>query len=115
MRTGPDEPAATAAYGPFTGPRQIEIVESHIADAIDKGAILETGGSRLPAGSDSRYFQPTLISNVNHDMKIMVEETFGPVACVMEVNDLEEAIARANDSEFGLNASVWTQDISQGY
>jgi acyl-CoA reductase-like NAD-dependent aldehyde dehydrogenase len=114
LRTGPDEPAATAAYGPFTGPRQIEVVESHIADAIGKGAKLETGGSRLPPGSDSQYFQPTLLSNVNHSMKIMLEETFGPVACVMEVNDLEEAIARANDSEFGLNASVWTRDISKG-
>jgi acyl-CoA reductase-like NAD-dependent aldehyde dehydrogenase len=101
-------------YGPFTGPRQIEIVESHIADAIGKGAVLETGGSRLPPGSDSRYFQPTLLFNVNHEMKIMVEETFGPVACVMEVNDLEEAIAHANDSEFGLSASVWTRDIAKG-
>jgi len=114
IRTGPDEPASTLEYGPFTGPRQIEIVESHIADAISKGAVVETGGNRLPSTADSHYFQPTLISNVNHDMKIMVEETFGPVACVMEVNDLEEAIERANDSEFGLNASVWTQDIAKG-
>ncbi|HEY6130612.1 MAG TPA: aldehyde dehydrogenase family protein, partial [Halioglobus sp.] len=100
--------------GPFTGPRQIEIVESHVADALGKGAILETGGHRLPSRGDSHYFQPTLISNVDHDMKIMREETFGPVACVMEVNDVEEAITRANDSEFGLNASVWTQDIAKG-
>ncbi len=114
IRTGPDEPTANLDYGPFTGPGQIEIVESHIADAIGKGAVLETGGTRLPAGSDSHYFQPTLMSNVNHDMKIMVDETFGPVACVMEVNDLEEAINYANDSEFGLNASVWTQDIAKG-
>ena len=114
IRTGPDEPTSTMEYGPFTGPRQIEIVESHIADAIGKGAVVETGGNRLPCARDSHYFQPTLISNVNHDMKIMVEETFGPVACVMEVNDQEEAIAYANSSEFGLNASVWTRDIARG-
>jgi acyl-CoA reductase-like NAD-dependent aldehyde dehydrogenase len=114
IRTGPDEPASTAEYGPFTGPGQADIVESHIADAIDKGAKLEAGGQRLPSAGESRYFPPTLISNVNHDMKIMVEETFGPVACVMEVRDAEEAIAYANDSEFGLNASVWTRDIDKG-
>jgi acyl-CoA reductase-like NAD-dependent aldehyde dehydrogenase len=114
IHTGPDEPVASVEYGPFTGPRQIELVQSHIADAISKGAVLETGGNRLSSRTDSHYFQPTLISNVNHDMKIMVEETFGPVACVMEVDNLEEAITRANDSEFGLSASVWTQDIARG-
>lgn len=114
IRTGPDEPAASLQYGPFTGPQQVDIVESHILDAISKGAIVETGGHRLASAAGSYYFPPTLISNVSHDMKIMVEETFGPVACVMEVNNLEEAITLANDSEFGLNASVWTADIARG-
>jgi acyl-CoA reductase-like NAD-dependent aldehyde dehydrogenase len=114
IRTGPDEPPSAVEYGPFTGPAQIGIVESHILDAVDKGAILECGGSRLPSSGSSYYFQPTLLSNVDHRMKIMVEETFGPVACVMEVNDLEEAIACANSSEFGLSASIWTSDIARG-
>jgi len=114
LRTGPAEPADTASYGPFTGPRQIQLVESHIADAVGKGATVDTGGQRIPSASASGYFQPTLISNVTHDMKIMTEETFGPVACVMEVDDVEEAIRHANNSEFGLNASVWTSDIPRG-
>jgi acyl-CoA reductase-like NAD-dependent aldehyde dehydrogenase len=114
LRTGPEEPLATAAYGPFTGPQQIHIVESHIADAVSQGATVDTGGARIPSASASGYFQPTLISGVTHQMKIMTEETFGPVACVMAVNDVEEAIAYANNSEFGLNASVWTRDIARG-
>lgn len=114
LRTGPAESADTAAYGPFTGPKQVHIVEAHIADALSKGATVDTGGGRISSSNDSVYFQPTLMTNVNHDMKIMTEETFGPVACVMEVSDVEEAIRHANNSEFGLNASVWTADIAKG-
>ena len=114
LRTGPDLPASSREYGPFTGPRQIEIVESHVADALARGATLETGGQRFAHSGASHYFQPTLITNVTHDMKIMVEETFGPIACVMAFDDPEQAISFANNSEFGLNASIWTRDIQRG-
>lgn len=114
MSTGPSASRETADYGPFTGPRQLGIVEAQIADAVSRGARVETGGQRITTSNNSAYFPPTLVTNIDHSMKIMTEETFGPVACVMEVSDAEEAIALANDSDLGLSASVWTTDIAKG-
>ncbi len=99
--------------GAMTFPKQVEVVEDHIADAKARGAQILTGGRRnqnLPG----RYFEPTVLANVDHSMKIMTEETFGPVLPIMRVRDEREALRLANDSRYGLNASVFTRDKARG-
>jgi acyl-CoA reductase-like NAD-dependent aldehyde dehydrogenase len=113
LRVGPNGPDAEIDYGAFTSPRQIETVERHIEDAIAKGATLAYGGKRLGDGPGF-FLEPTVLTGVNHGMRIMREESFGPVVPVMAVSNVEEAVQLANDSEYGLNASVWTRDVARG-
>jgi len=96
--------------GPVFGPGQIEVVEAQVAAAVAAGATLLAGGRRV--GDD--YFAPTVLLDVTPSMEIMREETFGPVIPVMRVADEEEAVARANDSAYGLQASVWTSSAAAG-
>jgi acyl-CoA reductase-like NAD-dependent aldehyde dehydrogenase len=107
LRQGPDRPAFTHEIGAMTSPAQIEIVERHLRDAIDKGARVVTGGKRRDGAGD--YFQPTILVDVDHSMQIMREETFGPVIPVMKVSDEDEAVRLANDSRYGLSASMFGQ------
>jgi len=81
-------------------------VESHIADAVEKGARVVLGG-----GSDGQVHEPTIIDGVTSDMRIAQEETFGPVAPIMRFETLDEAIEIANETEFGLTAAVFTNDL----
>jgi acyl-CoA reductase-like NAD-dependent aldehyde dehydrogenase len=94
------------SMGPVTDPRQVKTIERHLDDALAKGARLLTDLKK-----DGMFFNPIVIENVNHSMLLMQEETFGPIMPIMKVRDETEAIQLANDSSFGLGASVWGRDI----
>jgi acyl-CoA reductase-like NAD-dependent aldehyde dehydrogenase len=99
--------------GPMIHQRQLEIVESHVEDAVDRGAQILAGGARLPELGPN-FFKPTVLADVTQRMRIMREETFGPVLPIMAFDSDDEAAQLANDSEFGLAASVWTRDSQRG-
>jgi acyl-CoA reductase-like NAD-dependent aldehyde dehydrogenase len=93
--------------------RQLRIVEAHVEDAVARGAHLLAGGSHLPE-LGKNFYQPTVLADVTHEMRIMREETFGPVLPVMAFDNDDEAVRLANDSEYGLAASIWTRDPARG-
>jgi acyl-CoA reductase-like NAD-dependent aldehyde dehydrogenase len=99
--------------GPMIQERQVRIVESHVEDAKARGARVLAGGTRLPE-LGANFYAPTVLADVTQDMRIMREETFGPVLPVMACADDDEAVRLANDSEYGLAASVWTRDRKRG-
>ncbi len=94
--------------GPMATPSQLEVVENHIREAREKGANIICGGKRIN-DLPGYFFQPTVLTGVDHSMKIMREETFGPTLPVMAFTGPEEAVSLANDSSLGLTASVWTR------
>lgn len=106
--TGTDE---AVDVGAMSNERQLQIVIDHVNDAKQRGAQILTGGR---SGSSGYFYEPTVLTNVNHDMTIMRDETFGPVLPVMTFKTEDEAVALANDSVFGLTASVWTKNIARG-
>jgi acyl-CoA reductase-like NAD-dependent aldehyde dehydrogenase len=113
LRQGrPDGGPGTVDVGAMTFPPQVDTVEAHVKDAVAKGARVLVGGHR--GSGAGHYFEPTVLVDVDHSMEIMTEETFGPTLPIMKVADAEEAIRLANDSPYGLAASVFTRDTARG-
>jgi len=101
--------------GPMISHEQFELVRELVDDAIAAGATLHCGGPiDAPAGLDGDFYAPAVLTGVTHEMRIMREEIFGPVLPIIVVDSEDEAVALANDSVFGLGASVWTSDRSKG-
>jgi acyl-CoA reductase-like NAD-dependent aldehyde dehydrogenase len=105
LRQGADGRTPEKDVGAMTSPNQTAIVEDHVNDALASGAKALTGGKRVEGPGD--YFEPTVLIDVDHSMKVMRDETFGPVIGVMKVRDSEEALRLANDTRYGLSGSVF--------
>lgn len=99
--------------GAMSSPMQLEKVERQVEEARKSGAQVLIGGSRVREGKGS-FYRPTILTGVTHSMEVMREETFGPVIGVMTFRDDDEAVRLANDTRFGLTASVWTTDLKRG-
>ncbi|HKU33160.1 MAG TPA: NAD-dependent succinate-semialdehyde dehydrogenase [Candidatus Nitrosotalea sp.] len=109
LRVG-DPMSEDTDMGPMVNSAGLEKIEALVKDAVDKGAEILTGGKRL--GTKGYFFSPTILGNVTPKMRIAQEEAFGPVAPVTVVEDEMHAIKFANESQYGLGASIWTQDLA---
>lgn len=110
LRQGPG-PLGSSDIGALATADQVDIVDRHVREALAAGARALTGGKRGPVGNT---YEPTVLVDVDHSMACMHQETFGPTIPVMRVADADEAVRLANDSSYGLSASVWTTDVDRG-
>src|SRR3954451_3800170 len=112
LRQGIDGRSHGSDVGAMATPAQTDVVADHVEDARSKGARVLAGGKRKDGPGD--WYEPTVIADVDHSMKVMTDETFGPVIPVMKVRDADEAVRMANDSRYGLSASVFAGDVNEG-
>ncbi len=112
LRVGKPEGLGTVEVGAITFPPQLDVIKDHVADAVQKGARVLTGGKQVPG--PGRFYEPTVLVDVDHSMKCMTEETFGPTLPIMRVHDADEAVRLSNSSRYGLGSSVFTRDVKRG-
>ena len=105
LRQGPDGPEVGSDVGAITSPQQIAIIAGQVSEAIEHGARALVGGRHVDRAGD--YYEPTVLVDVDHSMRVMRDETFGPVVGVMKVKDADEAVRLANDTRYGLSATVF--------
>lgn len=104
------EPTDEATYiGPLTRSQQVRTLQMQVADAVAKGARIRVGGQALTERPGGHWFAPTVLVNVNHDMAVMREESFGPIIGIQAVADDAEAVRLMNDTDYGLTAGVYTR------
>jgi acyl-CoA reductase-like NAD-dependent aldehyde dehydrogenase len=111
LRHGPPAGPGSVDVGAITFAPQLEIISRHVEEARKAGARVLAGGRATENGG--RFYAPTVIADADHSMSCMTEETFGPTVAIMRVGDAEEAIRLANDSPYGLAASVFSKDIAR--
>jgi acyl-CoA reductase-like NAD-dependent aldehyde dehydrogenase len=111
LRQGPPGGPGEVEIGAITFDRQLDIIERHVIDAKEKGASVVAGGKRR--AGPGQFFEPTVLVNVDHTMQCMTDETFGPTLPIMRVADADEAVRLANESPYGLQASVFSKDMTK--
>lgn len=113
VKVGDPNQVADLDMGPLVEANALRSVQEKVDKAIKQGARLVCGGKRI--GTKGYFFEPTVLDNVTNKMDIIQEETFGPVLPIVEFTDIDDAIAMANDSEFGLTSSVYTQNLNTAF